>query len=138
MQDTLNIPGQNALAYLTLPLRAALWCLVVALGFPFLLAAAYTRAIFMRVVKGRPSQILSKGTYGNVHKADANVYCAHILLNKPIDEAPMRQALVELSNEDGLPANKLELRFFSEVPQVLEPLECPCLASLHLATCSYT
>lgn len=111
----LNIPGQSARAYATLPLRTLLWAGAFSVSYPVALVASYFRAIYLRVSKGLPSQILEKGTSGNAHKEDSH-YACQMLFSKPFDEPRLRRALTELCAEDGIAEGKVDLEFVDETP----------------------
>ena len=111
----LNIPGQSTRAYAMLPVRSAVWSAAFSVSYPIALVASYLRAIYMRVSKGLPSQILAKGTSGNVHKADSH-YACQILFSKPFDEPKLRSALLELCAEDGIAESQVDLEFVDETP----------------------
>jgi len=111
----INIPGTSCLAIVMLPLRI----IVVALGFtlmyPLLVVFAILRALYLRIVKGRPSQILKYGTYGEKHVAGGNYPCQQ-LYKEPLDEARFRKALIELAAEDGIEEKDIDIKFYDEKP----------------------
>lgn len=111
----LNIPGQSFRAYATLPLRTLLWSTAFSVSYPIALVASYIRAVYMRVSIGLPSQILAKGTHGNVHKEDSH-YACQVLFSQPFDEPRLRSALLELCAEDGIGESKVEVKFVDETP----------------------
>lgn len=53
-----NLPGDNACAYAMLPLRLALVLILFGIAYPLLTLVAVLRAIYLRCVHGKPSQIL--------------------------------------------------------------------------------
>lgn len=122
-----NMPGANLKAYVTLPLRLAVVAFFTTLMFTFMLTAGFLRTLFLRVAKGKPSQILEYGTYPkpkpnkdgklqcSAHRACAHYPCQQ-LYNQPLDEAKLKKVLVELAEEDGITEAEIELKFFDEVP----------------------
>jgi len=112
-----NVPGTSARAKIMLPFRVLLVTTLWVLLFPLLVTIAMLRALFMRVRRGRPSQILRTGRYNAVHMPapDLHYNCMHTY-TAPLDEARLRKALVELCAEDGISEEKIDLKFFAEEP----------------------
>ena len=125
-----NMPGANLKAYLMLPLRIVFTGTVVTIMYPLLLTAGYLRALYLRLVVGKPSQILKYGTWpppkdGHIvnHRACGHYPCQQ-LFSKPLDEAKLRKALVGLAAEDGIKEEEVSLKFFAE-----EPMDWPSTGS---------
>ena len=56
----------------------------------------------MRAVHGKPSDILSKGAYGNVHMADMH-YPGHLLFDQPLHEPRLRKVRGQPRRATGAP-----------------------------------
>jgi len=124
---SLSIPGSNSLAYVMLPLRLVIWAVPMLLLYPIMLVMCWLRAVYLRLVIGRPSQILKLGTYGNKHMADLH-YASHVLYSQPFEQERLRKALVELCAEDGIKEAQIELLFSDEVPN-----SWPATGSWHMS-----
>lgn len=111
----LNIPGQNSRAIATLPARFAAFSGAMLFVYPLLLSVSILRAVFLRTTKGRPSKILAKGTYNNVHVPDRH-YPSQLVFDKPLDEPSLRSALLGLCAEEGITENQVDLTFVDTVP----------------------
>eukprot|EP00747_Dinoflagellata_sp_TGD_P069402 gnl/TRDRNA2_/TRDRNA2_156117_c1_seq1.p1 gnl/TRDRNA2_/TRDRNA2_156117_c1~~gnl/TRDRNA2_/TRDRNA2_156117_c1_seq1.p1 ORF type:complete len:353 (+),score=43.69 gnl/TRDRNA2_/TRDRNA2_156117_c1_seq1:50-1060(+) len=109
----LNIPGTSAKAKMMLPLRLLVVGLLFTLFYPIFLLLGLLRAIFLRVVKGTPSQILKYGTYGDTHAKGAHYPCQQIY-KEPLDEVKFRKALVDLCAEDGIDEKDINLVFHND------------------------
>jgi hypothetical protein len=113
--SNVNIPGTSCQAILMLPLRFIFVFILFVLLYPLTLILALLRAIYLRVVIGRPSQILKIGAYGNEHKEGMPYPCQQ-LYKEPLDEVRLRKALVELCAEDGIEESDIDLTFMAEQP----------------------
>ena len=115
----LNIPGANAQAYVMLPLRLFVTMIPVTMMFCLMLPAAICRAVYLRCVRGKPSDILKTGTYPpqtkDNHKPDMH-YPSQILFAKPLDEAQLKKALLELCAGDGIEAETVSVEFMEGEP----------------------
>lgn len=122
--DVGNMPGANLKAYMMLPIRILVFSLFFSIMYPMFLILGFLRALYLRIVIGPPSKILKYGTYPYpntsgagrpTHKA-ATHYPAQFLYDKPLDEAKLRAALLNLTAEDGIAADEVELTFKEEKP----------------------
>lgn len=111
----LKLPGGNCLAIVTLPLRIVIFLILFVLLYILMLLGAFLRAIFMRCWHGKPSKILKKGSFNNVHKPGIH-YPGMQLFDHPLDEQKLRPALVGLCAEDGLKEEEIDLTFVDEEP----------------------
>ena len=123
----LNIPGKNLQALLMLPLRIVLWLFSFSFLYSLALPVSLLRALYLRIVRGRPSQILVKGTYPMSTGADGKPinpnhspgglnYAAQVLFDKPFDEAKLKAALMSTAGSDHIDASEVELTMMDEVP----------------------
>jgi len=110
-----TLPGTSGQAYLMLPVRIIVTSFFVVLMYPVLLPVSLLRAIYLRCVRGKPSQILKYGTYNDSHM-DAMHYPCQQLFKEPLEETRLRKALVELCAEDGIDEKGIFLKFWEEQP----------------------
>jgi hypothetical protein len=118
--ENLNIPGTSVKAKLMLPLRFLLVSLLFSIFYPLTLVIAILRAIYLRVVVGLPSKILKVGSWKAWHMDDMHYPC-HQIYKEPLEEAKLRKVLVELCAEDGIPEEKIDLKFIDEKPNDWPP-----------------
>ena len=124
-----DTPGANTLAYIMFPFRLVFFSFFFCLMWPMMTLVAFLRAFYVRLVVGRPSQVLKYGTYPHPKKgADGKLhagfhmasmhYPAQMLFKKPFDEAKLRAAVASVAAEDGIvKEEEIEVKFFAEVPQ---------------------
>lgn len=122
-----NIPGKSWRAIIALPLRLFLTLLVWTLTCPMMILISVLRALWLRIVKGRPSQILKYGTHNAEHIPGMHYPCMQ-LYTEPLDEGRLRKALVELLAEDGVEEKDIYLKFNAD-----EPKDWPQTGSFNLA-----
>lgn len=115
LDKQLNVPGTSCQAKMLLPLRFLLVMVLWILFCPLLLIVAILRALYLRIVVGRPSQILKYGTYNANHAAGMHYPCQQ-LYKEPLDEKRLREALESLCPEDGIEKDDFYLKFMDEEP----------------------
>lgn len=104
------------MAYLMFPFRLVFFLVMFTIVYTLVLVISILRAIYLRLAKGAPSQILKQGTYPvRNYKPDMN-YVSYIFFDKPLEEDRLRKALVSLCAEDDVPEDKIEVKMFDEVP----------------------
>ena len=118
----LRIPGRNAHSIVMLPLRLVLWAAAFVPLYLLLLPIAWLRAIYLRIVKGRPSQILAQGGHPlQNHSPGGMNYNSQLLFDRPFDEKKLRAALVSTAGEDNIAEHEVELDMIDEEPQDWSP-----------------
>lgn len=115
LAKTLNVPGTSWRAILMLPPRLAVTTVLFSFLYSLSLPIAMLRAIYLRLVKGKPSQILKLGAHNAIHLDDMHYPCQQVY-KEPLDESRLRKALVELAAEDGIGEGKIWLKFHAEKP----------------------
>jgi len=109
-----SVPGLNACSLLMLPFRIALFLPIFALFYSILLPLALARAVYLRIVYGKPSKILSKGTMTKAdgtkkHLPGSANYISQMLFSQPFDEVRLKAALVSVAGEDHIEEHEVEL-----------------------------
>ena len=118
----LSIPGRNAHSIAMLPLRLVLWAAAFVPLYLLLLPIAWLRALYLRIVKGRPSQILAQGGHPlQNHSPGGMNYNSQLLFDRPFDEKKLRAALVSTAGEDNIAEHEVELDMIDEEPQDWSP-----------------
>ena len=84
-----NMPGANLKAYLMLPLRIVFTGTVVTIMYPLLLTAGYLRALYLRLVVGKPSQILKYGSRGG--RMGGMYYPAQVVFTRPFEKQKLKE-----------------------------------------------
>lgn len=112
----LNIPGTSCHSRLLLPLRLLAVVLAWTFTGPLFIIVAMLRAVYLRLVRGRPSQILKFGAYNGFHQRDLHYPCLQVF-EEPLDEPRLKKALIELCAEDGIREKDIDLKFFSDQPK---------------------
>lgn len=110
-----NIPGTGCLAIFMLPLRIVVTLIFFSLMYPLFLIVGLLRAIFLRVVRGKPADILKTGRHNAAHMEDMHYPC-HLQFKEALDETRLRKAIVELCAEDGIEEKMIDLKFIAEKP----------------------
>ena len=95
--------------------RIALSVAATVLLVPLLSFASIARALYLRIVRGKASDILRvrQGRY-----RDGIFYGAQMVFNKPFDSSRLREVFFEMIEEAGIDRNKARLEFEPETPRL--------------------
>jgi len=113
MRASGELPRSRSTAPLRLA-RSALSIAAVALFVPLLSLASIARALYLRIVRGKASDILRsrQGPYRS-----AVFYGAQMVFDRPFDASTLREVFFEMVEEAGIDRAKARLDFEPEVPR---------------------
>ncbi len=94
--------------------RAALSAVIVVLFVPLLTIVAILRAVFLRAVCGKASDILRVG--GAPYRT-GHFYVAQMVFHKPFDPSRLREVFFEMIEEAGMDPAKARVDFERDVPR---------------------
>ena len=124
-------------------IRIFMFIVMMALNYPFLLLAAFFRALYQRAVKGKVSAILHSVQLPYNHSGIAGLrmipdfYPCQLVLSQPLVVDKLQPIFTEMCAEAGININESFLEFNTETPaavpasgplesnQYVKPKDCP-------------
>ncbi len=111
-----GIVENDALALGLLPVRVALWAVLMVVLFPVMWLVALTYAIYARLVKGTAADIL-KSSLASSFKTGASYPCIFVFKKAFKDEARLTALWEELAQEVGMNPKMVDISFEKEIPK---------------------
>ena len=96
--------------------HAAIFVILIVLFLPIFIATAVARAVYLRVVRGKASDVLKVGA---VPFRAGHFYVAQMVFNKPFEPSRLREIFSEMIQEAGIAPEKAQVVFEPEVPRSL-------------------